>query len=250
LSGEEVRISNAELRFFPPGKESGRGAGIITGTAGYRHADGTISADLVGAALPLENFERLQSERFPVGRQVSFQLKASGPAKAPLGEGTFRVVDLRVGQEVIGSFDGELTSDGHAAHLELSSAMSTGEISGGYTLGLADPYPLSGKISVKNIDLDPFLVTALRLGKFGGHANAGGDISLSGSVKKPESIVVEATFSRLAFTYANVRLENVGPVRFRSSKQSLEIDPATLRVTDTHLQIAGSWQFTGRRSVG
>jgi len=41
---------------------------------------------------------------------------------------------------VVGSFNGNLTSDGRTAHLELGSAMTTGEISGGYTLGLADPY--------------------------------------------------------------------------------------------------------------
>jgi translocation and assembly module TamB len=249
LLPDEVRIANAELRFFPPGKENGRGAGIITGSAGYRYADQTIIADLVGAALPLENFEKLQSARLPVGGQVSFKLKASGPVKSPLGDGTFRVVDLRVGQEVIGSFDGSLTSDGRTAHLELGSAMSTGEISGGLTLGLGDPYPLSGKISIKNIDLDPFLLTALHLGKFGGHANADGDISVNGSLKRPESIVVDASFSRLALTYANVRLENAGPVHFRSSKESLEIDPATLRGTETNLQIGGSVQFTGRRTV-
>jgi translocation and assembly module TamB len=250
VSREEVRIANAELRFFPPGKESGRGAGIITGSAGYRYADKTISADLVGAALPLENFEKLQSARLPVGGQVSFKLKASGPVTAPLGEGTFRVVDLRVGQEVIGSFDGGLTSDGHTAHLELGSAMTTGEISGGGTVGLANPYPLNGKISIKNINLDPFLQTALHLGKSGGHADADGDISLTGSLKQPESIVVDASFSRLVLTYATVRLENVGPIHFRSAKESLEIDPATLRGADTNLQISGSVLFAGRRTVG
>jgi translocation and assembly module TamB len=250
LLPDEVRIANAELRFFPMGKENGRGAGIITGSAGYRYADQTITADLVGAALPLENFEKLQSARLPVGGQVSFKLKASGPIKSPLGNGTFRVVDLRVGQEVIGSFDGSLNSDGRTAHLELRSAMSTGEVSGGGTVGLADPYPLSGKISIKNIDLDPFVQTALHLGKFGGHANADGDISLNGSLKQPESIVVDASFSRLVLTYANVQLENVGPVHFRSSKESLEIDPATLRGTDTNLQISGSIQFAGRRNIG
>jgi translocation and assembly module TamB len=245
-----VRIADAELRFFPAGKETGRGAGIITGSAGYRYADQTITADLVGAALPLENFEELRSSRLPVGGQVSFKLKASGPVKAPLGEGTFRVVDLRVGQEVIGSFDGGLKSDGRVAHLELGSAMSTGEISGGGNIGLADPYPLSGKISIKNINLDPFLLSALHLGKFGGHADADGDISLNGSLKQPESIVVDASFSRLVLTYANVQLENSGPIHFRSSKESLEIDPATLRGTDTNFKISGSIQFAGRRSVG
>jgi translocation and assembly module TamB len=250
LSPDEVRVADAELRFFAPGKENGRGAGIITGSAGYRYGDRTISADLVGAALPLENFEKLQSARLPVGGQVSFRLKATGPLEAPLGEGSVRVVDLRIGEAIIGSFDGKLTSDGHAARLELGSAMSTGEISGGYTLGLADPFPLSGKVSIKNIDLDPFLLSALHLKEFSGHGSADGDISVNGSLTQPQSIIVDANLSRLAMNYENVRLENTGPVHFRSTKDSLEIDPVTLRGTDTNLQISGSVQFAGRRTVG
>ena len=250
VSPDEVRIADAELRFFPPGKENGRGAGIITGSAGYRYQDQTISADLVGAALPLENFEKLQSARLPVGGQVTFRIRANGPVRTPLGEGTFRVVDLRIGQVIVGSFDGKLISDGRTAHLELGSAMTTGEISGGYTLGLADPYPLSGKVSIKNIDLDPFLLAALHLKEFNGHANADGDISVNGSLKQPESIIVDANLSRLAMNYANVRLENTGPVHFRSTKNSLEIDPVTLKGAETNLQIAGSVQFAVRRNVG
>jgi translocation and assembly module TamB len=250
VTPDEVRIADAELRFFPPGKESGRGAGIITGSVGYRYQDQVISAELVGAALPLENFEKLQSARLPVGGQVSFRLSANGPLRTPLGEGSFRVVDLRIGQVVVGSFDGKLTSDGKTAHLELGSAMTTGEVSGGYTLGLADPYPLSGKISIKNIDLDPFLLTALHLKEFNGHANADGDISVNGSLKQLPNIIVEANLSRLAMNYANVRLENSGPVHFRSTKNSLEIDPVTLRGADTNLEVAGSVQFAGRRAVG
>jgi translocation and assembly module TamB len=249
VSPDELRIEDAELRFFPPGKENGRGAGIITGSAGYRYASQSISADLVGAALPLENLEKLQSARLPVGGQVSFRLKADGPLSRPLGEGSIRVVDLRIGQVIVGSFDGKLTSDGQTAHLELGSAMTTGEVSGGYTLGLTDPYPLSGKVSIKNIDLDPFLLTALHLKEFNGHANADGDISVNGSLRQPQSIVVDANLSRLAMNYANVRLENNGPVHFRSTKDSLEIDPVTLRGADTNLQIAGSVQFAGRRAV-
>jgi len=250
VSSDEIRIADAELRFFPPGKESGRGAGIITGSAGYRYQDQAISAELVGAALPLENFEKLQSAHLPVGGQVTFRLKANGPLRNPLGDGSFRVVDLRIGQVVVGSFDGKLTSDGKSAHLELGSAMTTGEISGGYTLGLANPYPLSGKVSIKNIDLDPFLLTALHVTDFSGHANADGDISVNGSLKQPEDIIVDANLSRLAMNYVNVRLENAGPVHLRSTKNSLEIDPVTLQGADTNLQIAGSVQFAGHRSVG
>ena len=249
LSGEEARIANAELRFFPPGKENGRGAGIITGSASYRFDPQTFSADLVGAGLPLENFETLQTRRLPVGGQLSFRMKAGGSRLAPTGEGTFRVVDLRVGQSVIGSFEGNLKSDGATAHLELTSAMASGEISGGYTLTLAEPYNLKGKISIKNIDLDPFLLTALHLQNFRGHANADGDIAVNGALRRPESIVVDANFSRMAMEYANVELQNTGVVHFRSSRDSLEIEPVTFRGKDTNLQIAGSVLFTGRRAL-
>ena len=247
-STQEVRIANAELRFFASGKEKGRGAGIVTGTAAYRFADKTIAADLVGAALPLESFNKLQSS-IALGGQVTFRLKADGPIQAPIANGTFHVTDLRVGQEVIGSFDTDLASDGKTARLTVSSAMSTGEISGGYTLGLANPFPVEGKVSIKNIDLDPFLLAALHLKEFSGHGKADGDISIKGALKDPRGIVVEANFSRLILNYANVQLENSGPVRFRSSREALEIEPVIMHGTDTNVKIDGSVQFTGRRNL-
>ena len=249
VMADEARISNAELRFFPPGTENGRGAGIVTGSVGYRFEGKTISADLVGAALPLGNIQKIQSASFPIAGQISFRVKASGPATAPLGEGTVRIVDLRVGPEVIGSFDGTLSSDGQTARLQIGSAMSSGELKGEYTLGLADPYPLRGKAMIKDINLDPFLMTALHLEKFNGHGKADGEISVSGSLKQPESITVDANFSKLVLNYANVQLENSGPVHFRSSKESFEIEPVTLKGADTNIQLDGAIHFLGRRNI-
>jgi len=245
---DEARISNAELRVFAPGKEVG-GAGIITGSAAYRVSTQSISADLVGAALPLGNFQKLQTERLPISGQISFHLKASGPYWAPQGEGTVRVVDFRVGQEVIGSFDGELHSDGQVAKLDLHSAMSGGGISGGYSLGLADPYPINGRVRLENINLDPFLLTALHMREISGHGTADGEVSMEGNLRRPDGIVVDARFSRLLMNYANVQLENTGPIHFRSSTDEISIDSATLKGADTNFQIAGNVKFTGRRNV-
>ncbi|HLZ91218.1 MAG TPA: translocation/assembly module TamB domain-containing protein [Candidatus Acidoferrum sp.] len=249
LMPDEVRIANAELRLFPPEKEPSHGAGIVTGTAAYSFAERSASVDLVGASLPLANFQKLQSPRFGLDGQVSFRLKASGAPLAPTGEGTFRVVDLRVGQSVIGSVDGTLTSDGHTARLELGSAMSAGEISGGYTLALTDPYNIEGKVAVKSMSLDALILGALHLQSFSGHGNADGEIGLSGSLKKPESIVLDAKFSKLTFNYANVQLENVGPVHFRSSRDNLQIEPAQFRGPDTDIRVDGNVGFAEQANV-
>ena len=250
LAPDAVRIADAELRVFAPGKEGGRGAGIVTGTVGYRFADQSITADLVGASLPLENIEKLQSVRLPIGGLVTFRVKASGTLSAPLSDGTFRLVDFRIGKDVIGSFDGSLASDGRIAKLELGSAMTTGGISGEVTLGLADPYALNGKVSITNIDLNPFLMTSLHLKEFNGHGVADGDITVAGELKQPDKIVVDAKFSKLALTYANVQLENVGPIHLRTSKESLEIEQATFKGTDTNIAIAGAVRFAGRGTLG
>jgi translocation and assembly module TamB len=246
---DEVRINTAELRIFPLGTENGRGAGIVTGNVAYRFADRNLSVDLVGAGLPLENFEKIQIPRLPVAGQLTFRVKASGPATAPSGEGSFRVVDLRIGQEVIGSFEGTLNSDGKEAKLEVSSAMTNGSVSGGYTVGLQDPYPIRGKIKIQNIKLDPFLQTALHLEHFAGHGTADGEISAEGNWRKLDTVVVDAKFTRLALEYANVQLQNEGPIHLRSSSSEFNLDPATLRGTDTNIRVGGNVRFTGRRTV-
>jgi translocation and assembly module TamB len=249
VTPEEVRLGNAELRFFAPDAEQKGGAGIVTGSVAYRFRDGSLTTDLVGAALPLANFRRIRASNLPLGGQISFRLKSSGPAWRPQAEGSFRVVDLLMGNDVIGSFEGNLDSDGQTAQLKLNSAMSEGAIGGGLTLGLSDPLPLEGTISIKNINLDPYLITALHLSKFSGHGTADGDISLKGELQHPETLVVDGNFSRLHLTYGGVQLENVEPIHITSTRDSLKILSAGLKGTDTNAELSGSVEFTGRRTL-
>jgi translocation and assembly module TamB len=248
VTPDEVRLSNSELRFFAPGSEK-TGAGIVTGNVAYRFADESLTTDLVGAALPLANFRRVKANGLPLSGQISFRMKSNGPVKQPQANGTFRVVDLQVGTEVIGSFEGDLNADGRTAQLKLSSAMSEGAIGGEISLGLLEPYPLDGKVSIKNINLDPYLMSALHLEKFNGHGNADGDISVKGELQHPEGLTVDGNFTHLTLTYGGVQLENSGPIHLTSSRDSLKIEKAALKGTDTNAELTGSIQFTGRRTV-
>jgi translocation and assembly module TamB len=249
LMPDEVRLSNAELRFFAPGTEKTGGAGIVTGNVAYRFADGTVTTDLVGASLPLANFRRAKTNNLPLGGQISFRLKSSGPARQPQASGNFRVVDMTVGSEVIGSFEGDLNADGRKMQLKLTSAMSEGAIGGQITLGLLEPYPMDGSISIKNINLDPYLSSALHLEKFNGHGTADGVISMKGDLQHPEGLTVDGNFSRLILTYGGVQLENSEPIHLTSTRDSLQIVSAALKGTDTNAELTGSIQFTGRRAV-
>jgi translocation and assembly module TamB len=249
ITPDDVRLSNAELRFFAPGTEKTGGAGIVTGNVAYRFADESLTTDLVGASLPLANFGSIQSSSLPLGGQITFRVKTSGPVKQPVADGSFRVVDLQIGSEVVGSFDGVLTADGKQAELKLGSAMSEGAISGGIKVGLADPMPIDGKVSIRNINLDPYLLSAMHLDKFAGHGVADGDLTVHGELLHPETVVVDANFSRLLLSYGTMQLENSGPIHLTSSRDSLKIVSASLKGVNTNLDLSGSVQFTGRRAL-
>ncbi len=246
---DEVRLSNAELRFFTPGTVKTGGAGIVTGNVAYRYADRSLVTELVGASLPLANIGKIQSASLPLNGQITFRLKSSGPVTQPVAEGSFRVVDMQIGKEVIGSFDGDVNSDGKEARLKLKSAMSAGAISGDISIGWEDPMPVDGKISIQNINLDPYLLTALHLKTFPGHGTADGDITVKGEIKHPENLVVDGNFTKLILTYDVMKLENSGPIHLTSTRDNLKILSARLEGANTNMDLSGSVQFTGRRTL-
>jgi len=246
---EQLEIADAELRVLPRDKSGPQGAGLVTGSAAYRFADDNLSLDLVGAGFPLESFNRIQLPRLPIGGRMNFRLNSHGPVGKPIGEGSFRIVDLRVGEDIIGSFEGKLSSDGNEARLDLSSFMATGSLTGHLHIALSGEYPMSGALSVTGLDLDPFLVTALHLPPVTGHGIVDGDLGIAAPLAHPQKFAVDASLSRLVLHYANVQLENSGPVRFLYSNDELQISRATLRGAETNLDIAGLVQFSAARNV-
>src|SRR5262249_13153967 len=85
---------------------------------------------------------------------------------------------------------------------------------------------------------------------FSGHGSAEGEIALEGNLSQPGAIVMDASFTRLAFGYSNVQLENSGPVHFKASSEEITIDPVTFKGKETNFKLEGNVRFTGRRRVG
>jgi translocation and assembly module TamB len=243
LTREELRISNAEVR-----KASGR----ITGNLRLRFADYHVAFDAAGAVIPIEQLEWLRFPRVPLAGQLSFQLRGEGPLNAPVAEGSARLVDLRVGDELLGSFETRLRADGRRVRAELTSAMADGSAQGTLEANLAGDYPVTGDVSVQQVDLDAFFQTAFRLPhtSFTGHSRVDGRFRLTGNLARPESLAVDADISRLTFGYEQVRLENAGPVRLRYRGEEVRVEQAQLRGADTDFALTGFVRFSGDRRLG
>jgi translocation and assembly module TamB len=248
----EVRVANAELRLLPPPAESGAvssAPGLLTGNFAYQTGEGQISFDLTGAVLPLEGIERIQAPSLPIGGQLSFRLSGEGPARAPRIQGSLRLVDLRVGDDTLGSFQGALQSDGARMTLQVDSEISPGEAHGRAEVLLRDDYPITGHMSLRQIDVDPLITAGLRLRALTGHSSVDGEIALSGFLLRPETLVWDADLSRISVSYAAVTLENSGPVRLQYRRDEIRIEQAVLRGTDTDFRISGLARFSGDRPL-
>ena len=247
----EVRIANAELRLPPPAASNANppAPGLLTGNFTYRTTDGQAAFDLTGAGLPLESVTRIQTPRLPVGGSVNFHLSGQGPLFAPKLDGSLRLVDLKLRNEVIGSFDAKVQSDGSKLGLRVDSAISTGELHGNVDMSFTGAYPLSGQVTVSQLDLDPLIVSALHLSGLTGHSQVTGRFGISGALWQPDMISVDANLTQVSLDYQYIKLQNQGPVQLEYGNHEVQVRQANLRGVDTDFRISGFARFAGDRAV-
>ena len=243
----EVQISNAEVRL--PAHAPGAPAGLVTGNFLYDLDTKRTSFDLTGAAIPLEAIGRIQTDRLPIAGRLNVQLRGQGSLRSPELHGTLRLVDLKLGNDVVGSFEGTVDSDGHLLSTKIESAMAEGKLTGKLDVTLGGDYALAGDLTVEQIHFDSFITSAMHLGGLTGHSLVDGHFEIAGFGAHPETLAVEANLSRVTLDYENVQLENVGSVRLTYRQDEVRVEQANLRGRDTDFHIVGSALFAGNRTL-
>ena len=240
LQPDEIRFSGAELR---------KGSGRVEGNVLYRLRERDATFDLAGKNIELAAIRELQSPLMPAAGQFQFTLKGSGPLTAPVAQGDFHLNNLNLGGENQGNFSGRLESDGKYAHIALASELAKGKLQGEAFVGLAGDEPISGELSVEQFDLDPFIVSGFHLKQLTGHSSADGLFTISGALRQPDSIEVDADIARLSFDYALVQLTNDQDIRVTYHRNEMRIDQAHLHGADTDLQLSGTARFDRDRPL-
>jgi translocation and assembly module TamB len=240
LAHDEMRLLDARLT---------RDAGTVSGDILYRPQEKTTEFHLAGVGIPLEKIKELQNSSVALAGQLDFDVRGSGPLRSPSGQGDFRVVNLKIGTDDQGDFRGRLTSDGENLRLALKSERSNGQLRGQVNLGLSGDQPISGNLSVMQFDLDPLLTNGLHLKNLTTHSVVDGEFTLSGALRKPETIEMSADISRITFGYLFISLENSGPVQFAYRHNEVRITQARFQGPNTNFEVSGSARFDRDRPI-
>jgi len=237
---DEVQLTSGVLR---------KGTSTITGNFEYRIAEKAAVFDLTGERIPLGSIRHLQTSALPVVGTLSFRVRGSGPLSAPEARGEVRVAGLKLGGEAEGNYSGRIDANGRQARIEIASEPSPERLQGDLTVGFSDDQPISGHLAVKNFDLDAFISSGLHLKQLTGHGSADGTFALSGSLRRPDSIQIQADVARVSFDYEFVRLSNDQDVRLTYQRNEVRIERAHLHGPDTDFRLSGSARFDGNRPL-
>jgi translocation and assembly module TamB len=237
---DEVSVSHAEL--------SGR-TGVVAGDFLYRQDSQQTEFNITGTGISLDKIKALQSPSLPVGGRLDFDVRGSGPLRAPLAQGNARLTGLRLGTEAEGDYHAQLTSDGQSAHVTLTSEPQHEKLQGELIVGLGGDQQISGKLSIVQFDLDPLIAAGLHVTQLTGHGSADGVFTFSGALRQPDSIQVDADIARLVFNYEFVQLTNDQNIRLTYRRNEIRIEQARLHGPDTDLQLIGSARFDRDRRI-
>jgi translocation and assembly module TamB len=235
-----IRLANAELR---------ESFGTVVGAISYRPNEQHAEFNLAGRAIALDRIKPLETASLPIGGSVDFRLQGSGPLLAPVAQGDLRITALRLGRESEGDFAGRVESDGRTARFTLASAPTPERFQGDVSVALGGEETISGKLTVKQFDLDPLIAAGLHLSALTGHGSADATFAISGSLRQADTIEVDANITRISFNYELVNLTNDQNIRLSYRRNEIRIEQAHLHGPDTDVELRGSARFDRDRRL-
>lgn len=237
---DEYRLTHAEIK-----SENGRVAGDVL----YHPIENTIEFNLSGEGISLERFPALQNTSAPISGELAFELHGNGPLLAPRAEGDVRLLNLQVGSDRQGDFRGRLISDGQTARLSITSEMMGAKLRGQLEVELTGENRVSGLLTVNQLEMNTFISAGFHLKQLTGHSSVTGVFSLAGSLRKPDTIELDANIEKISFNYEFVQIESKEQVRFTYRRNEVRIEQAHLYGPNTDLQLSGSARFDRERPL-
>jgi translocation and assembly module TamB len=229
-----IKLSNAQLR---------ESFGTVVGDLSYQPHEAHIDFNLAGRAIALDRLKPLQTASLPIAGSVDFDLRGSGPLLEPVVQGELKITTLSLGKEAEGNFAGRVDSDGKTVHLTLASVPAPERFQGDLRVALGGDENISGRLSVQQFDLDPLIVAGLHLSQLTGHGSANAMFTISGSLRQPDTIEVDADIARISFNYEFVQLTNDQDIRLAYRRNEVRVEQARLHGPDTDVQLSGSARF-------
>jgi hypothetical protein len=241
---EEFETATTSLRFEGEGVrldgiEAAKSTGAMTGAA-YVGWEGSYSFNVSGRDIPVETVNALKYPQMQPSGQLDFTASGSGLFESPRFDVRLGIQDLYIKDEGVGAVTMRLGVRNNTLNLEMDAASPRLVVAGSGQIALTPQADAELTFRVTDTSLDPYVRSFLPdLSPFT-TAVASGSVRVSGELRHPEHLLVDAQVDTLSLQLFDYGVRNDGPVRVSYDQQVVKIAELRLVGEGTRLDVSGT----------
>jgi translocation and assembly module TamB len=221
-------------------------SGSIQAKASVRPGDRTYSATLTASDIQLDKLQALKARDMNLTGVVSLGAKGQGSFDNPQIDATIRIPTLAVQSQKITGIKLEATVANHVVDATLISSAANTSIQAKAKINMTGDYLADASLDTEAIPLQPLLAAYAS-----GHAediNGQTEVhaTFHGPLKNKGLLEAHVTIPVFKVSYSNsIQMAASAPIRVDYKNGVIDIQPSSIKGTDTDLQFQGSIPTTG-----
>ena len=216
-------------------------AGTIESRVTVEPRQKTFTAQVNSTGIDLAKLQALQARNIDAKGVLVIQAQGQGNFDNPELNANLQVPALTINGQNFSGIKLQMNLANHVANADLVSSIANTPLHAKAQVNLTGDYLADASLDTQTLPLQPFL--AVYAPERAGNVNGQTEIhaTLHGPLKNVNQLEAQVTIPVLKAGYGNtVQLAAASPIRVSLKGGVIDIEPATIRGTDTDLQLQGS----------
>jgi translocation and assembly module TamB len=225
-------------------------SGTVQTTFSFRPEQKSYTAKLSATSIVLAKLEILQAHHIDANGTVNLNASGEGLLNNPQFNATLQTSKLEISHQTIDGLTLQASVANHVATADLNSQAIQSSIRAHAKVNLTGDYFTDATLDTQSIPLRPLLATyaLAQASNLGGTTEV--HATLQGPLKDWKQLEIHATLPALKVNYgSSVQLAATSPIHVDYTHGLIALQKASIRGTDTDLQIQGTIPTVGNRPI-
>ena len=242
----EANLQNDNLQFAHL-KLKAPGATVL-GSGSYNLKTRQMLVDVHSDNIQLARLPEAQLERLSTAGIADVKLHASGTPENPVIKAHLQIEKLVLNDEHVGDLKLDAVTRDHSLVLTGRSDFQHAALTLDGTVGLQQNFPAAIDLTLRDLDIDPFLTAGLR-GHITAHSGLDGHAHITGPLRNPRALAGQFAIDSFHAEVEKVPIQSDGPIDIALANGTLTINRLSASSADTRLMVLGDVKLTGDRPV-
>jgi translocation and assembly module TamB len=253
VTAYEQPISSAKVDFTGSGNQAQANlsvqlsAGTIEGRITVQPQQRSFTAQLTSSGIDLMKLQALQVRDIDAKGILEIQAHGQGTFDNPQVDADLNIPTLTINGQAFSNLKLQMNIANRIANAELNSSVANTSLHAKAQVNLSGDYFADASLDTQALPLQPFLAVYAPEQATNVTGQTEIHATLHGPLKKISQMEAQLTIPVLKVGYTNsIELAATSPIHVEYKNSVIDVQPATIRGTDTELQLQGSIPLNSR----